>query len=53
MPRRSEVVARGLIQYSRGRLTVLNRLGLEARVCECHEVVRQELRRPLPDVGAK
>jgi CRP-like cAMP-binding protein len=42
----------GLINYNRGRITVLNRPGLEARVCECYEVVRQEFRRLLPDVTA-
>jgi CRP-like cAMP-binding protein len=40
----------GLIRYSRGCITVLDRPGLEARVCECYEVVRQEFRRLLPDV---
>jgi CRP-like cAMP-binding protein len=40
----------GLIHYSRGRITVLDRPGLEARVCECYEVVRREFRRLLPDV---
>jgi CRP-like cAMP-binding protein len=41
----------GLIHYSRGRITVLDRLGLEKRVCECYEVVRQEFRRLLPDMA--
>jgi CRP-like cAMP-binding protein len=42
----------GLIHYSRGRITVVDRPGLEARVCECYAVVRQEFRRLLPDVIA-
>jgi CRP-like cAMP-binding protein len=32
----------GLIEYSRGRITVLDRPGLEARVCECYAVVKGE-----------
>jgi len=32
----------GLIEYSRGRIRVLNRPGLEQRVCECYRVVKQE-----------
>ena len=40
----------GLIHYSRGHITVLDRPGLEARVCECYEVVRKEFSRLLPDV---
>ncbi|TVR32171.1 MAG: Crp/Fnr family transcriptional regulator [Spirochaetaceae bacterium] len=39
----------GLIDYHRGRITVLDRPGLENRVCECYEVVRTEFRRLLPD----
>src|SRR5271157_4804903 len=42
----------GLIHYSRGRITVVDRPGLEARVCECYEVVRLEFRRLLPDITA-
>ena len=41
----------GLIRYSRGRITVLDRPGLEARVCECYEVVRKEFQRLLPEVA--
>jgi CRP-like cAMP-binding protein len=40
--------ARGLISYSRGRITVLDRLGLEAQVCECYAVVKKEYDRLLP-----
>jgi CRP-like cAMP-binding protein len=43
----------GLIHYSRGRITVLDRPGLERRVCECYQVVRDEFHRLLPDVRAK
>ncbi len=40
----------GLINYSRGRITILDRKGLEARVCECYEVVKKEFARLLPDI---
>ncbi|PPD02866.1 MAG: Crp/Fnr family transcriptional regulator [Methylobacter sp.] len=38
----------GLINYHRGHITVLNREGLEARVCECYQVVKTEYDRLLP-----
>lgn len=37
--------AAGLIHYNRGLITVLDRHGLEARCCECDEVVRREYER--------
>ena len=40
--------AAGLIDYSRGRIKVLDRPGLEARACECYRVVRRETDRLLP-----
>jgi Mn-dependent DtxR family transcriptional regulator len=38
----------GLIQYTRGHITVLDRQGLEIRSCECHAVVKKEYNRLLP-----
>jgi len=37
----------GLIEYRRGHITVLDRNGLEARVCECYQVVKTEFGRLL------
>ena len=38
----------GLIRYTRGRIAVLNRAGLEKRTCECYAVVKKEYDRLLP-----
>lgn len=42
----------GLIRYSRGRITVLDRPGLEQRTCECYAVVKREYDRLLPGTMA-
>ncbi len=42
----------GLIRYRRGRITVLDRKGLEKRTCECYAVVKQEYDRLLPATKA-
>jgi CRP-like cAMP-binding protein len=39
----------GLIRYSRGRITVVDRQRLENRVCECYAVVKKEFDRLLPN----
>ena len=38
----------GLIRYARGRITVLDRSGIEKRTCECYAVVQKEYERLLP-----
>jgi CRP-like cAMP-binding protein len=38
----------GLIHYRRGRIVVLDRERLEARCCECYQVVKTEFDRLLP-----
>ena len=43
----------GLIRYSRGRISVLDRRGLQKRTCECYAVVRKEYDRLLPPQIAK
>jgi CRP-like cAMP-binding protein len=40
----------GLIRYSRGRIVVIDRPGLEKTVCECYGVVKQEFNRLLADI---
>jgi CRP-like cAMP-binding protein len=42
----------GLIRYSRGRISVLDRPGLEKRSCECYAVVKREYDRLLPSILA-
>lgn len=39
----------GLIRYTRGHISVLNRRGLEQRTCECYAVVKKEYDRLLPE----
>ncbi|MBX9818276.1 MAG: Crp/Fnr family transcriptional regulator [Burkholderiaceae bacterium] len=42
----------GLISYARGHIHVIDRAGLEARTCECYEVVKVEYERLLPKAQA-
>ena len=41
----------GYISYVRGDMTILDRKGLEASVCECYQVVRDEYERLFPDAS--
>ena len=47
-----EIVKAGLIRYPRGHITVLDRKGLETRVCKCYAVVKNEYDRLLPALQA-
>jgi len=38
----------GLIEYHRGRITLLDRAGVEKKACECYQVVKNEFERLLP-----
>jgi len=49
----SRLQTAGLIRYSRGRITVLDRPGLEKRTCECYAVVKNECDRLFPPILAK
>jgi Mn-dependent DtxR family transcriptional regulator len=40
----------GIIEYSRGRIKVLDRNKLEKHVCECYAVVKKEVDRLLSDI---
>ena len=33
----------GMIRYSRGRLSIIGRAGIEAMACECYSATRREL----------
>jgi CRP-like cAMP-binding protein len=44
--------AAGLIRYSRGHITVVDRTALERRTCECYAVVKREYDRLLPELLA-
>jgi CRP-like cAMP-binding protein len=37
--------AAGLLRYSRGHITLIDRVGLEARACECYDAVKSEYNR--------
>lgn len=43
----------GIIEYRRGHITVLDRLALERRSCECYAVVKRECDRLLPEINAR
>jgi CRP-like cAMP-binding protein len=47
-----QLQAAGLIEYRRGRITVLDRPRLEQRTCECYAVVKDEYDRLLPPRAA-
>src|SRR5262249_46484501 len=45
-----ELQKRGVLRYSRGRITILDRAALEACACGCYEVIRNISLGAVPDV---
>jgi len=37
-----ELQKRGVLRYSRGRITILDRAALQACACECYETIKHE-----------
>ena len=52
LEQRAPSVRYELIRYSRGRITVLDRAGLQSLSCECCAIVKKEYDRLLPDQTA-
>jgi CRP-like cAMP-binding protein len=48
----AQLQAAGIIRYSRGKISVLDRPALERRTCECYAVVKKEYDRLLPEGAA-
>jgi len=48
-PRMRAQYQAGLIQYTRGQITITNREGLEAAACSCYRVIKDEYDRLLKD----
>lgn len=46
-----ELQREGLIAYRRGRITILDRAGLELSACECYSAIRSNFDRLLPHVN--
>ncbi|HEY0312921.1 MAG TPA: Crp/Fnr family transcriptional regulator [Allosphingosinicella sp.] len=46
----SALQEQGLIAYRRGAITVLDRVGVEGRACECYSAVERHFRDVLPEV---
>jgi CRP-like cAMP-binding protein len=49
----SKLQQEGMIEYSRGRIRVLDRRRLERSACECYRVVKAEFARLLPQRGVR
>lgn len=41
----------GIIRYRRGRIEVIDKIGLEAAACECYSLIKHEIDSTLPEPG--
>ena len=48
----AKLSAGGYIRYRRGHISILDRVGLQTRACECYAVVKAETQRLLPRTPA-
>jgi arginine repressor len=42
----------GLVRYRRGKIEIVDRLGLEEKTCECYEVVRRKTEEMFSSYGS-
>ena len=50
----SQLLSEGLLEYSRGDVTIVNRAGLEARACECfHKIQKASLRHTITSIDVE
>jgi Mn-dependent DtxR family transcriptional regulator len=49
----STIQKAGYIKYTRGKITIFDREGLEATSCECYKIIKREYGRLIGGMGKK